>query len=168
MRSNQATLHVNLASTRMSAVPHILTRRRALHAVPHFQQVVCIYSSLHRPLLTFMTPVLADLSTIPSKYHVFISPPLRRVYLGGMDDSGQVVMDGLKSEITTLKERITALNRDKISLSKDLLESRSTVSRLASAERAARLSLDEVKEVACLANQRLEGLKAEYDSLKSR
>jgi len=85
-----------------------------------------------------------------------------------MDDSGQVVMDGLKSEITTLKERITALNRDKISLSKDLLESRSTVSRLASAERAARLSLDEVKEVACLANQRLEGLKAEYDSLKSR
>lgn len=152
----------------MFGVPRILTRRHALHAVPHFQQVVCIYSSLHRPLLTFMTLVLADLSTIPSKYHVFISPPLRRVYLGGMDDSSQVVVDGFKSEITTLKERIATLNRDKESLSKDLLESRNTVSRLASAERAARLSLNEVKEAARLANQRLEGLRAEYDSLKTR
>jgi chromosome segregation ATPase len=115
-----------------------------------------------------MTPVLADLSTIPSKYHVFISPPLRRVYLGGMDDSSQVVIDGLKSEITTLKGRIVTLTRDKESLSEDLLESRSTASRLASAERAARLSLDEVKEVARLGNQRLEGLRAEYDSLKSQ
>ena len=78
------------------------------------------------------------------------------------------MVDGLNSEITTLKERIAALNRDKESLSKDLLESRSTVSRLASAERAARLSLDEVKQVARLANQRLEGLRAEYDGLKSR
>ena len=111
-------------------------------------------------MLTFMTPVIADLSTIPSKYHVFISPPLRRVYPGGMDDSSQVVIDGLKSEITTLHERIATLNRDKESLSEDLLESRSTVSRLTSAERSARLSLDEVKEVARLANQRLEGLSA--------
>jgi chromosome segregation ATPase len=85
-----------------------------------------------------------------------------------MDDSSQVVVDGFKSEITTLKERIATLNRDKESLSKDLLESRNTVSRLASAERAARLSLNEVKEAARLANQRLEGLRAEYDSLKTR
>jgi chromosome segregation ATPase len=56
------------------------------------------------------------------------------------------VTDGLRLEITALKERIATLNRDNKSLSKDLLESQNTVSRLASAEHAARLSLDELKK----------------------
>jgi hypothetical protein len=153
-------------------------RRRALYAVPRFQQVVCTYSSWHRPPPTSVKPVLADLSTIPKKYHVFISSSLRRVFLAEEHDSSRAVIDSLKSEITTLK-------RDKESLSKDLLESRSIISHLSSTERAARLASDKEKERACIdlekakgearvalnkakeetrvANERLEELRAEYD-----
>jgi hypothetical protein len=146
------------------AFPRIMVRRRALHAGPDFQRVGCTLST-HRPLLSSITPALANLSTIPNKYHVFISPPLRRVYLGDGED------DDLKLEISNLKARVVALTRDNKCLSKDLLAAQSDVTRLTSSERAARLALEEVKEGARvtldkekeemrLANRRLDELTA--------
>ena len=88
-----------------------------------------------------------------------------------MEDNGPAAIDNLKLEVTTLKERIVTLGRDNESLSKNLMESRSAVYRLASAERAtreARVALDKAKEEIHLANVRLEGLRAEYDGFKSR
>jgi hypothetical protein len=151
---------------------------------------MCTYSSSHRPLLTSIIPVLANLSIIPKKYHVFISPSLRRVFLADEHDSSRAVIDGLKFEITTLKERIATLKCDNESLSKNLLESRSTISGLFSTKRAVRLALDEEKERARIdlekakeearvalnkakeetrvADKRLEELRAEYDVFKSQ
>jgi len=59
------------------------------------------------------------MSIIPTKYHNFISPPLRRIFLDTRRSDGsntRAVMtriESLNAEIAALKERIKSLNRDK-------------------------------------------------------
>jgi hypothetical protein len=49
------------------------------------------------------------MSIVPKKYHTFISPPLRRVFLDAREDNSRVVIEKLDAEIA-------ALNRDKVLL----------------------------------------------------
>ena len=58
------------------------------------------------------TSVKPDLSIVPEKYHRFISPPLRRVFLDGREDNSHVQVELLNAEIARLEERVTSLNRD--------------------------------------------------------
>jgi hypothetical protein len=95
--------------------------------------------------------VLANLSNVPRKYHVFISPPLRRVYLADAEDSSRVIIDRLKSEIAALRERIVTLDATGKFWFEREREAWSAASRITSAERDARLALDEVKEEARIA-----------------
>jgi hypothetical protein len=129
------------------------------------------------------------LSVIPKKYHVFISPPLRRVYFGDDgNDRQQEVIDGLNSELATLKARTAILKCENGVLLESFLTARCTISTLTSDERAARLALDdakekarialdraneearlaldEAKEDARLANENVEKLRAECDALR--
>jgi len=120
----------------------------------------------------FPTGILADLSTLPKKYHGFALPPLRRVYLGDGEDNTRAEIDDLKLEIANLKAQIETLNRDKIesSLRDWLLGAHWALEekRLAldQAREEARAALDEAKEETRIANQSLEELSAEYDALK--
>ena len=91
------------------------------------------------------------MSNVPKKYHAFISPPLRRVYLADAEDSSRAVIDRLKLKITALTERIVKLDVTGKFWFEREREARSAVSRLTSAELDARLALDEVKEGARLA-----------------
>ncbi|KAI9450073.1 hypothetical protein F5148DRAFT_987247 [Russula earlei] len=137
--------------------------------------------------------VLVDLSVIPKKYHVFVSQPLRRVYLGNWEDSNsQTSIDDLRLENATLNAHIVALRCENEIISRQLLATQGSFSRLIAVERDARstideltedleeahLALDEANEEAMLAleeaeekerraNAKLAKLRAEYDALKA-
>ncbi|KAI9458179.1 hypothetical protein BJY52DRAFT_440077 [Lactarius psammicola] len=111
--------------------------------------------------------VTPDMSMIPKKYHVFISPSLRRIYLGDGEDTSRALIDSLNTEITLLKARVGTLKRDKDLLMDRCEAAQSAVSRLTSDERTARLDLVKAKEEARLANLGFESLKAAYRSLET-
>jgi translation initiation factor 4G len=71
--------------------------------------------------------------------------------LADAEDNSRAVIDGLKLEIAALTERIVRLDATGKFWFERERESQSAVSRLTSAERDARLALDEVKEGARLA-----------------
>jgi hypothetical protein len=186
---------VNFVSDYTFPSPRILTRRSALHAVPHSLSVSCIYSSSHHSPLTSITLVLPNLYLIPNKYHVFIKPPLRRVYLGDKVDNDKAEVDDLKSKIVCLEARIEILKSDNESAKSELylmLDKAKEDARLAldEAKKEAQLALDEVEKEARLArdianeyaklvldkakkdlrlaNSRLEECRAENNALKSK
>lgn len=110
--------------------------------------------------------VTPNMALIPKKYHVFISPSLRRVYLGEGEDTSRVVINGLNAEITLLKARVGTLKRDKDLLMDRCEAAQSTASCLAADERAARLELASERQEVRHANMAFELLKAEHRSLK--
>ncbi|KAI0305822.1 hypothetical protein B0F90DRAFT_1623976 [Multifurca ochricompacta] len=112
--------------------------------------------------------VIPDMSMIPKKYHVFISPSLRRVYLGDGEDNSRTIIDNLNTEIAILRARVGMLKRDKDLLMDRCEAAQSALSRLTSDERAARLELNKAREDVRLANQNLENLRVDYRALKSR
>lgn len=106
------------------------------------------------------------MTLIPKKYHVFISPSLRRVYLGDGEDTSRAVIDGLNAEITLLKARVGTLKRDKDLLMDRCEAAQSTASRLAADERAARLELAKERNEARDANVALKLLRVKHRSLE--
>ncbi|KAI0285760.1 hypothetical protein BGY98DRAFT_943234 [Russula aff. rugulosa BPL654] len=52
------------------------------------------------------TTTMPDKSTIPKKYHSLVSPPLRRVFLDGLEDNSHAVIENLNAEIAALKLRL--------------------------------------------------------------
>jgi hypothetical protein len=110
---------------------------------------------------------MPDMSTVPKKYRMFVSPPLRRVFLvdSPVAEDSEATEEGLRAEIAVLNARVAAL-RDLLMDSCETAQS--DVARLMSDERAARLARDRAREDAYLANVELEKLRAEYDALKSR
>lgn len=105
------------------------------------------------------------MALIPKKYHVFISPSLRRVYLSDGEDTSRAVIDGLNAEITLLKARVGTLKRDKELLMDRCEAAQSTASRLTADERAARLELAKEKHEARNTNAEFELLRTKYCSL---
>ena len=71
------------------------------------------YVGLAHPPIFFIriTDGASHLSLIPSKYHVFISPSLRRIYLG--EDTIHVLINSLNTEVILLNARVDTLKRDK-------------------------------------------------------
>jgi len=121
--------------------------------------------------MTLTRPVLPDLSTIPQKYRVFASPPLRRVYLGDGEDNSRAVIDDLKSEIANVKARNESLlsgthwlldlakEEKRLALDKVNEEARAALDKAKEDKRLAldkvieevRTALDKAKEEKCLA-----------------
>lgn len=153
-------------------VSRILSRQTALYAVPSSLAVACAHSSSHYPLLTSITPVLPNLSLIPKKYHMFINPPLRRVYLGDMVDN-EAVIDDLNSEIVRLKAVIETLKSDNEGTKREsclMLDKAKENARLAvdGVKLVAQLSLEKIQDDLRLANISLEECRAENNALKSQ
>lgn len=111
---------------------------------------------------------MPHLSLVPEKFHIFISPPFRRVFLREEEDSSQAVIEDLNAEIAALKASVGTLKHENDLLMDRCESAQSAVAHLTSYERAARLARDEAKEEARLANRELEELKVEHDKLKSR
>jgi len=105
------------------------------------------------------------MSIVPKKYHTFISPPLRRVFLDAAADaregSSRAVIKNLNAEIAALKERVTSLERNKVLLIDRYQTAQNTVAILRLNERTARLALEDKDK------QNLNRLRAEYHALKS-
>ena len=101
------------------------------------------------------------MSIIPKKYHIFISSPLRRVFLGDVDDSSRELIEKLNADNAALKARVGALRRDKDLLMDRCEAAQSALARLMSDERAARLALNEAREEARVAKRNLEKLQTE-------
>lgn len=110
---------------------------------------------------------------------MYISPPLRRVYLGDAEDGGGRALDVLKLQIATLNADLARLRLDNGCLMVRLSCEERINAYFLSDEFAAGLhvnvaqeetcfALDKAKEEARLANKRLEKLKSEYDALKSQ
>ena len=110
-------------------------------------------------------PVTPDLSIVPKKYHIFISSPLRRVFLGDVDDSSHELVKKLTMENAALKTRVGALRRDKDLLMDRCEAEQSALTRLRSDERAARLALNEAREGARVAKRNLEKLQNKHEAL---
>jgi hypothetical protein len=155
---------VNLVSDCTFPSPRILSRPGALHAVPHSLTVACTYPSLHYHPLTSITPVLPNLSLIPNKHHVFINPPLRRVYLGDRVDNNKAVINDLKSKIVCLEARIATLESGNRSTKRELvtvclmLDKAKEYVQLAQdeAKKETQLALDKVNADAQLALRKVE------------
>ncbi|KAI0278250.1 hypothetical protein BC826DRAFT_885635, partial [Russula brevipes] len=91
---------------------------------------------------------LPDMSVIPKKYHMFISPPLRRVFLvdsPSAEDSA-AIEEGLRAEIAALNARVAALELDKDQLMDRCETAQSAVARLVEDERIARLARDRAQD----------------------
>jgi hypothetical protein len=104
-------------------------------------------------MLTDSASVTPDMSIIPKKYHIFISPSLRRVYLDAEADRGRAVIENLKAEIASLKR-----------------DNGRFVDRCQAAENTAAAALRRLNERMRLAleeKQNPKRLRAEYDALKS-
>jgi hypothetical protein len=112
--------------------------------------------------------VTPDLSIVPKKYHTFISPPLRRVFLDTREDNSRAVIKDLNVENAALKERVTLLERDKDLLTDRCNAAHSAVARLSDDEQTARLANYKARSDALKDKQNLNRLSAEYDALKSR
>jgi hypothetical protein len=112
------------------------------------------------------------LSALPKKYHSISFPALRRVYLEDREDNGRAVIRDLKLEIANLKAQVETLRYNRIeSLMREWLSGAHWAieeQRLAldKAREEARAALDQAKEETRIANQSLEGLRAEYDAFK--
>jgi hypothetical protein len=107
------------------------------------------------------------MALIPKKYHVFISPSLRRVYMGDGDDPSHAVIEDLKTQITVLTARVGTLKRDKELLMDRCETAQSAASRLTADERVARMELTEAKNEMRLTNSAYEYLEAAYFTLES-
>ena len=148
--------------------------------MPHSLTVARTYSSSHYPPLNSITPVLANLSLIPDKYHIFINPPLRRVYLGDRVDDSKAVIDDLKSKIVSLEAHVETLKSSNESTErawltleknhKDIMEAHLAFASLAldEANKDTQLALDKAKDDLRLANLNLEECRAENIALRSR
>ncbi|KAF8498555.1 hypothetical protein F5888DRAFT_1612373 [Russula emetica] len=112
--------------------------------------------------------VTPDMSIVPKKYQTFISPPLRRVFLDAREDNSRVVIENLNAEISTLKERVTSLKRDKVLLIDRCDSAQSALTRLRADERTARLASRKAKADALENKEKLNRLRAQYDGLKSQ
>jgi hypothetical protein len=110
------------------------------------------------------------MSIVPRKYHVFITPPLRRVFLGDVDDSSREAIEKLNAENAALKSRVGALGLDKELLMDRCEAAQCALARLTADERAARLARDDARDEARVAKLNLEKLRTEHDALvlKSR
>jgi hypothetical protein len=108
------------------------------------------------------------MSIVPTKYHVFISPPLRRVFLGDGDDPSKEVIENLEAEVAALKVRVVSLKRDKALLMDRCDAAQFALTRLTADERAARLARDEAREDARVAKQNLKNLRKDDDARNCR
>jgi hypothetical protein len=109
---------------------------------------------------------MPDMTIVPEKYHVFISPPLRRVFLGDADDSKhEAIIEKLNTENAALKARVSALRRDKDLLMDRCEAAQCALARLTSDERAARLARDEARREARRAKLDLEMLRFEHSAI---
>ncbi|KAH9032323.1 hypothetical protein EDB84DRAFT_1270716, partial [Lactarius hengduanensis] len=110
-----------------------------------------------------------DMSMIPKKYHVFISPSLRRVYLGDGEETSRALIDNLNTETALLKARVGTLGRDKDLLMGSCEAAQIAVSHLTSDERNTRLEpvKANLRRKKRFANESFECLKIMYRSLES-
>jgi hypothetical protein len=148
-------------------LPKTPTRLRAPLVALLFLSVRLASTSSNRVSSEYLlVPVAPNMALIPKKYHVFISPSLRRVYLGEGEDTSRAVISGLNAEITLLKARVGTLKRDKDLLMDRCEAAQSAASRLTADERAARLELAQARHEAYNTNMTFEYLKEEHRSLK--
>jgi hypothetical protein len=108
------------------------------------------------------------MAIVPKKYHTFISPPLRRVFLGDGGGSNADVIEALNDQIEVLSFRVGSLKRDKDLLMDRCEAAQSALTRLTADERVARLARDKAQADARIANHNFDRLKVEYDELKSQ
>jgi hypothetical protein len=112
--------------------------------------------------------VTPDLSIVPNKYHAFISPPLRRVFLDTREDNSPAVIKSLNAENAALKGRVTLLERDKDLLTDRCDSADSTLACVRDDYHAAYLARCKAEADASEDQQNLNRLSTEYDALKSR
>lgn len=101
------------------------------------------------------------MSIVPKKYHTFISPSLRRVFLDTREDNSPEIISGLNTENSALKERVIVLERDNNLLMDRCESARIELAILSADEQTARVEALEDKE-------KLDRLRAAYDALESR
>lgn len=109
-----------------------------------------------------------DFTIVPKKYHSFISPPLRRVFLDAQEDNSRAVIQNLNAEVAALKERVASLKNDKALLIDRCDSAHSALTRLRADERTARSENRTARAAALKDQENLDRLRAEYDGLKSQ
>lgn len=101
---------------------------------------------------------MPDLSFVPKKYHDFMTPSVRKLYLDIPSTSALV------AEIERLKKRVTTLSRDRDVLM-DKCEAYMGASRqLAEREKNARLEARAAQDATCVMQRKYDVLKKEYET----
>ncbi|KAA1470169.1 hypothetical protein DENSPDRAFT_849377 [Dentipellis sp. KUC8613] len=103
-------------------------------------------------------PVVSpDLEFVPRKYHMFINPSIRRVYIDLPDDQ----VEDLKDEVARLESSVASLRRDKALLMDRCESSMAASSKHAEGEKVAR-------QEAQAARKELENMKRKYEAMKKK
>ncbi|KZT07331.1 uncharacterized protein LAESUDRAFT_758746 [Laetiporus sulphureus 93-53] len=103
-----------------------------------------------------------DLRFVPAKYHEYIIPSVRRIFLDEPQSATQ-----LKQANARLEERVRALERDKALLMERCESSMAASKRHAEGERDARRASEKLKGDVVDLQQKYEELKLKYKTLKS-
>ena len=101
------------------------------------------------------------MSIVPKKYHTFISPSLRRVFLDAREDNSPEIISSLNTENSALKERVRVLECDKDRLRSCYESARGELAILSADEQNARAEALENHE-------NLWRLRSKYYALESR
>ena len=162
---------------------------RTFFCIGTCQNVTC--ATLSAVLTSLMTSTAQpDLRFVPAKYHKFIIPSIRRIYIEAgpqnvphsCSSSDHVEVQDLKDQITALEQRVAALVRDKALLMDRCETSMTASAHHANKERSARLEglnlkrqveslktqLEETKSAAEESRLRYEGLKWKLKDFKNR
>jgi len=100
---------------------------------------------------------LPDLRFVPAKYHKFIIPSVRRVFVDAPTESTQA----LRANVTRLEERVKSLEKDKLLLMERCEASMAASSKHAEGERDARMEGERLKK-------EMQELRKKYEDVKRR
>ncbi|TFY66078.1 hypothetical protein EVG20_g5019 [Dentipellis fragilis] len=120
----------------------------------------CIVISATRFDLT----VSPDLEFVPRKYHMFINPSIRRVYIDAPEDE----VEELKDNVARLESSVASLRRDKARLMDRCESAMAASSKHAEGEKAARQEAQAARKEVENMKRKYEAMKKKYQDLKSQ
>ncbi|KAI0058815.1 hypothetical protein BV25DRAFT_1810010 [Artomyces pyxidatus] len=112
--------------------------------------------------------VSPDLSLVPKKYHMFISPSVRRVYVDPTNEEGAETIENLSEKVALLEARVSSLQREKRVLIERCENAFHASRKHQEGEKAARLVAEEAKKEMRAAHKKYDAMKEKYQGVKTQ
>jgi hypothetical protein len=131
---------------------------------PHLTSVSAFYLQciVEISLPIYSPSATPDWRYVPKKYHEFMIPSVRRVYIEIPSQTG------LKNQIALLESRVKSLEKDKLLLMSKCESNMAASTTHAEGEKKARLDVEKAKKEMMDVKRKYDTLKGKYNDLKTR